>query len=331
MLDLSPDFDRRTFAAPVNTEQIVNAMTIDVEDYFQVSAFESIAPRDRWHGFESRVCANTERLLAIFDDASVTATFFVLGWVAKQYPKLIRTIAGQGHEIASHGFEHRLVYEQTPEQFREDIRRARLTIESIVGLPVLGYRAPSYSITRRSLWALDVLVEGGYLFDSSIYPIRHDRYGIPDAPRFVHQIPRQGGSIWESRFDGAPGRAESSDRRGRYFRLLPYAWTKWGIRRVNAVERRSVVFYLHPWEIDPVQPRLAGSAMSRFRHYRNLSETEERLRALCRQFRFGTVSDVLTRFEPVQPAVAPSIALEVADRPRQAIRQTLGEQVSLCL
>jgi polysaccharide deacetylase family protein (PEP-CTERM system associated) len=293
----------------VDGDQIVNAMTIDVEDYFQVSAFESIVPRDRWHRFESRVCANTERLLAIFDDASVTATFFVLGWVAKRYPRLIRTIANQGHEIASHGFEHRLVYEQTPEQFREDIRRARLTIESVAGLPVLGYRAPSYSITRESLWALDVLVEEGYQFDSSIYPIRHDRYGIPDAPRFVHQIARPTGSIWE--VPGSTVRLGGLNLPiggGGYFRLLPYAWTQWGIRRVNAVERRSVVFYLHPWEIDPVQPRLPGSALSRFRHYRNLTETERRLRALCRQFRFGTVSDVLTRFEPVRLAVASSFA-----------------------
>jgi polysaccharide deacetylase family protein (PEP-CTERM system associated) len=315
MSGLSAAFAPGNVLGSPRRDPIVNAMTIDVEDYFQVSAFDTVVSREDWHARESRVCANTERLLEILDDASVTATFFVLGWVAERFPKLVRSIAGQGHEIASHGFEHRLVYEQTPQQFRDDIRRARLVLESVTGMPVVGYRAPSYSIIRESMWALDVLIEEGYLFDSSIYPIRHDRYGIPDAPRHVHQIVRQGGSIWE--VPGSTVRMGGLNLPiggGGYFRLLPYAWTKWGIRRVNAVEGRSVVFYLHPWEIDPAQPRLPGSLVSRFRHYRNLDETADRLRALCQQFQFGTISDVLTRsdilkqFEPVQAAPSDSFA-----------------------
>jgi polysaccharide deacetylase family protein (PEP-CTERM system associated) len=273
----------------------LNALTVDVEDYFQVSAFAGLVPRSQWETFESRVCRNTDKLLAIFSEAGVHGTFFVLGWVAERFPALVRRIHDAGHELASHSYAHGLVYDATPEAFRADLRQARAAIQRATGVQVVGYRAPSYSVTERSLWALDVLVDEGYEYDSSIYPIRHDRYGIPGWPRHIHRVERSGGSIWE-----LPG---STVRRaginlpiggGGYFRLLPYGWTRAGINRLNAVEGRSAVFYIHPWEVDPDQPRLLGSALSRFRHYRNLDKTEGRLRQLLQEFPFGTVSQVLS-------------------------------------
>jgi len=284
--------------------RVLNAMTVDVEDYFQVSAFDDYVPRTSWSSFESRVCRNTERLLDIMDAAGTRGTFFVLGWVAEQYPDLVRTISLAGHELASHGYAHRLVYEITPEAFREDLRRARGAIEAAAGVPVLGYRAPSFSITRDSLWALDVLVEEGYVYDASIYPIRHDRYGIPDWSRHPHVISRRHGRIWE--VPGSTVRLGGMNLPiggGGYFRLLPYGWTNRGIDRLNASEGRPAVFYLHPWEIDPEQPRLPVrlSAMTEFRHYRNLNKTETRLRRLLKEFAFGPVSEVLN-FGPATPA-----------------------------
>jgi polysaccharide deacetylase family protein (PEP-CTERM system associated) len=274
---------------------VVNAMTVDVEDYFQVSAFEHYVARDRWDQFESRVCRNTERLLTLFDEAGIKATFFVLGWVGERFPQLVRQIAAGGHEIASHSYAHRLAYELTPTEFREDLRRAKSVLENACGLPVLGYRAPSYSVTRQSMWVLDILVEEGYLYDASIYPIIHDRYGIPDAPRHRHRIARESGEIWE--LPGSTVRHLGQNLPiggGGYFRLLPYAWTRRGIRRVNGRERKPVIFYVHPWEIDPDQPRIHASVLSRVRHYRNLSETESRLRRLMSEFRFGPVTSLLT-------------------------------------
>jgi polysaccharide deacetylase family protein (PEP-CTERM system associated) len=279
------------------SDRVLNAMTIDVEDYFQVSAFEGAVPRSSWATRESRVCASTDRILEMFDDAGVRATFFVLGDVAERFPDLVRRIALQGHEIASHGYEHRLVYSQSPEEFRADVRRARAALEWASGTPVLGYRAPSFSIVQQSMWALDVLIEEGYVYDSSIYPIRHDRYGIPDWSRDIHRVQRSFGSIWE--VPGSTvrlGGANLPMGGGGYFRLLPYAWTQWGIRTLNAKERRPAVFYLHPWEIDPEQPRIAAGRMATLRHYRNLHKTEPRLRRLLREFAFGTLSDVLWAF-----------------------------------
>ena len=273
---------------------VVNAMTIDVEDYFHVSVFDGVLPRHRWEHLESRVCANTDRLLEIFDEAGVHATFFVLGWVADRHPDLVRRIAALGHEVASHGYEHRLVYDQTPRAFREDLRRAKAVIEAAAGVSVLGFRAPSYSVTPRSLWALDVLIEEGYGYDASIFPIHHDRYGIPVSARHAYRIQRSGGSLVE-----APG---STVRwgplnlpigGGGYFRLLPYWWTNWGIARLNRDERQPAIFYLHPWEIDPDQPRLPVPLLGRIRHYRNLDKTEARLRALLRDFRFSSLLSVL--------------------------------------
>jgi len=274
---------------------IVNAMTIDVEDYFQVSAFDAVVRREAWADFPSRVVANTEKILAIFAEHRVKATFFVLGWVAERFPSIVASIAAAGHELASHGFNHRLVYEQTPEAFREDVRRAKALIEDQAGQAVRGYRAPSYSITRKSLWALDVLVEEGYAYDASIFPIRHDRYGIPDAPRHPHSLKRAAGDLTEA----PPSTVRMGSMNlpvagGGYFRLLPYGWTRWGIARINGGEKQPAIFYLHPWEIDPEQPRLQASALSRFRHYRHLDKTEGRLKRLLGDFRFGRLDAVIS-------------------------------------
>ena len=291
-----PDFARDAIGssvAPASGVRFVNAMTVDVEDYFQVSAFDAAAPRSSWESRESRVCANTARLLDLFAEADVKGTFFVLGWVADRFPALIRRIVDAGHELASHGYEHRLVYAQSRAEFRADLRSARVALEQAGGGPVLGYRAPSFSIVRDSLWALDVLIEEGYLYDASIYPIRHDRYGIPEWSRSVHRVERPGGTIWE--LPGSTLRVGATNLPvggGGYFRLLPYAWTHFGIARLNA-SRQPAIFYLHPWEIDPKQPRIAAGRVSTFRHYRNLEHTEPRLRRLLREFPFGRVSDVL--------------------------------------
>ena len=284
---------KNPLARPADS-RIVNAMTIDVEDYFQVSAFEGVAPRHRWDSFESRVCANTDRLLAIFEETGVTATFFVLGWVAERYPDLVRRITAQGHEIASHGFAHRLVYDLTRAAFRDDVRRSKDLLESASGTRVLGYRAPSYSVTPRSLWALDILIEEGFTYDTSIFPIHHDRYGIPLSPRAPYVLEREAGTLIE-----APGSAirlgpvNLPVGGGGYFRLLPYGWTHWGISRINGHEQRPAIFYLHPWEIDPEQPRLPAGRLGRLRHYRNLDQTEGRLRRLLSDFRFGPMRELL--------------------------------------
>jgi polysaccharide deacetylase family protein (PEP-CTERM system associated) len=290
--------------------KLVNVMTIDVEDYFHVSAFEGVLPRSRWESLESRVCANTERLLEIFTDYDVRGTFFVLGWVAERFPKLVHRIAANGHEIASHGYTHRLIYEQTPAEFRDDVRRAKSILEAITGVPVLGYRAPSYSVTARSLWALDVLLEEGYRYDSSIFPIRHDRYGIPSSPRHPHTIERGHGSLLEAPASTTRvGPMNLPIAGGGYFRVLPFGWTRWGIRRVNRSEQRPVIFYLHPWEIDPGQPRIPAGWLSRFRHYRNLDRTESRLRMLLGEFRFGRMDAMLQSLTSSGAATRPAWAL----------------------
>jgi polysaccharide deacetylase family protein (PEP-CTERM system associated) len=277
---------------------VLNALTIDVEDYFQVSAFADVVPSSQWTSFESRVCGNTDRVLEILAGAGVHGTFFVLGWVAERFPSLVRRIHDAGHELASHSYDHRLVYDTTPKAFAADLRRARAAIEDAAGTRVDGYRAPSYSITEKSLWALDVLVEQGYRYDASIYPIRHDRYGIPGWSRHIHRVERAGGWIWE-----VPGSTISRAGTnlpiggGGYFRLLPYAWTRSGIASLNKREGRPAIFYLHPWEIDPDQPRIQAGMLSQFRHYSNLVKTETRLRRLLGEFRFGRVADVLAQHE----------------------------------
>jgi len=291
---------------------VVNALTIDVEDYFQVSAFDRIVERSQWDAMESRVCANTERMLALFAEHGVRGTFFVLGWVAARFPSLVRRIAELGHEVASHGFAHRLIYEQTPEAFREDVRRAKQVIEDAGGCTVAGYRAPSYSVTTRSLWALDVLLEEGYEYDSSIFPIRHDRYGIPGSPRHPYVVSRRSGSLVEVPLSTVRVAAVNLPvAGGGYFRLLPYSWTRWGFRRINRREGRPAVFYLHPWEIDPGQPRLPVDRLTRVRHYRNLRHTEARLHRLLRDFRFAPLRDVLAS-RPADAVTSAFGAAEVA-------------------
>jgi len=275
-------------------QPIVNALSVDVEDYFQVSAFDRIVSRDRWTSFDSRIVANTQRLLDMFDEAGVKGTFFTLGWVAEHHPQLVREIASRGHEVASHGYHHQLVYMLTPQQFREDVRSAKSALENTIGSPVIGFRAPSFSIVQRSLWALDVLIEEGYAYDTSIFPIHHDRYGIPDAPRHVHRVDRACGSIVE--MPGSTVRLGSFNlpiAGGGYFRQFPYAFTRWGIRRVNTVDRSPVVFYLHPWEIDPEQPRMDVGAATRWRHDSVVDQVAQRLRRLVRDFPFSTVAGVL--------------------------------------
>jgi len=273
---------------------IVNAMTVDVEDYFQVSAFEHTVARSQWDSFESRVVANTERLLDLFFRANVHATFFVLGWVADRYPLLVKRIADAGHELGSHGYGHRLIYDQSPAEFREDLRRSRGVISDAASAPLLGYRAPSFSVTTRSLWALDIIREEGFVYDASIFPIRHDRYGIPTSPRHFYEMEQSAGTLWEC--PGSTVRLAGTNlpvAGGGYFRLLPYAWTRWGISRVNRLENRPAIFYLHPWEIDPEQPRLPGPRVSRFRHYTNLDKTEERLKKLLHEFQFAPLGNLI--------------------------------------
>lgn len=296
---------------PEPAHPVVNAMSVDVEDYFQVSAFDHVVRRDVWHAFLSRVSGNTERMLDLFAREQVRATFFVLGWVAERFPALVRRIAEAGHEVASHGYAHRLVYTQSPEEFRADIRQAKVAIEDAAGVPVAGYRAPSFSITRECLWAFDVLIEEGYSYDTSVYPIHHDRYGIPDAPRHQYQVVRPAGSICE--VPGSTVRFRNLNLPiggGGYFRILPYAWIRWGFGHLNRVEGRPGVFYVHPWEIDPGQPRFHAPMLSRFRHYYRLASTERQLTRLLREFRFGPICDLVG----AQAAPAPGVFRPLAPR-----------------
>jgi polysaccharide deacetylase family protein (PEP-CTERM system associated) len=274
--------------------EIVNAMSVDVEDYFQVSAFDRHVSRATWESFQGRVVANTQRVLDLFDAAGVRSTFFVLGWIANRYPALVREIADRGHEIASHGYHHQLLYGLTPDQFRDDVRTAKSTLEQITGTPVIGFRAPSFSIVESSLWALDILVEEGHSYDASIFPIQHDRYGIPDAPRHVYTMQRRSGTLVEVPGSTVQvGGVNLPIAGGGYFRLLPYGWTRWGMRRVNRTERQPVVFYFHPWEVDPDQPRFDVGTASRIRHYTGLRSTMSRLTRLLRDFRFDSVAQVV--------------------------------------
>jgi len=267
-----------------------NALTIDVEDYFHVSALAPSISRDSWDGRESRVVENTQKLLDIFEEFGVQATFFVLGWVAERYPDLVKQIATRGHEIGCHGFSHRLIYQQSPREFRDETQHSRRLLEDIIGCSVLGYRAASFSITRKSLWALDILVELGFLYDSSVFPVRHDRYGIPNSERGPHRMSTPNGkSIAEWPLSTAQAFGLKFPLAGGgYFRLLPYWFSRWGLASINRRELRPFIFYLHPWEIDPTQPRVSASWLSQFRHYTNLGKCEDRLRLLLREFRFGT-------------------------------------------
>jgi len=344
-----------------NSQPVVNALTIDVEDYFQVSAFEAVSPPASWEQRELRVEANTDRILALLDERGVRATFFVLGWVAERCGELVKRIAAAGHEVASHGYGHRRVYHQSRAEFREDIRRGKTLLEGLTGEAVLGYRAPSYSISQACLWAFDELSEAGFLYDSSVFPIRHDLYGMPDWPRFVFRVERLGGEearklgsrqaanwvpaepearlrdIWaasplvskgttansqpltvncarevslSSRLADQPTSSRATLLEvpittlrllgknlpisgGGYFRLFPYGFTHWGLQRINRVDGQPFVFYLHPWELDPGQPRMDGAGLkSRFRHYLNLGKTEARFARLLDDFTFAPIRAV---------------------------------------
>jgi polysaccharide deacetylase family protein (PEP-CTERM system associated) len=277
---------------------MLNALTIDVEDYFQVTAFEGHVDRGQWDSYELRVAGNTRRILAMLDEFGIKATFFVLGWVAEREPLLVKEIASRGHEIACHGFGHELVYRIGAERFRNDIRKAKALLEDIGGAQVHGYRAPSYSITSKSLWALDILIEEGFSYDSSIFPVYHDNYGIPDAPRFPHDIVRPSGVLREFPLSTLPIRIGGREFRlpiagGGYLRLFP-AWVlRQGLQRINSIEGQPTVLYFHPWEIDPEQPRIPARLKSRFRHYLNLRGTEGKLRDIMGQIQFGSMAQTL--------------------------------------
>lgn len=272
-----------------------HAMTIDVEDYFQVSALEASVDRKAWDNMESRVERNTRQILQVFADHKIQATFFVLGWVAERYPALVREIVAQGHELASHGYSHRLVYNQTPAEFREETLRGKALLEDISGIKVRGYRAASYSITARSSWALDTLIDAGFEYDSSIFPVRHDRYGMPGTPPMPYILKRPGGgSIVEFPLSAANllgYRLPAAG--GGYFRLYPYWLTRFLLQTIERGQKQPFIFYLHPWEIDPGQPKIKASRLSTFRHYNNLAHCEARLTRLMNDFSFTTVDNVL--------------------------------------
>lgn len=278
-------------AALAPAGSIVNALTIDVEDYFQVSAFAQHVRRSEWDSMECRIEQNIERILALLADSNSTATFFTLGWIAERYPDLVRRIADAGHELASHGFGHQRASDQPRDVFLADIRLAKAILEDVAGREVRGYRAPSFSIGAANPWAFDAIAEAGYRYSSSIYPIRHDHYGAPDAPRFAHEV-RPG--LLE--LPVATVRMMSANwpaGGGGYFRLLPYALSRWSIRRINSRDRQPAMFYFHPWELDPDQPRVPGpGAKTRFRHYVNLRRTAPRLTRLLRDFRWDRVDRV---------------------------------------
>ncbi|HNC51659.1 MAG TPA: DUF3473 domain-containing protein [Accumulibacter sp.] len=270
---------------------ITNALTIDVEDYFQVSALAPYIPRDQWDQRECRIERNIEQILLMLDQEQIKATFFTLGWIAERYPLLIRRIVDGGHELASHGYGHQRASDLNEADFSADVVLAKKLLEDLSGHEVKGYRAPSFSIGHGNLWAFDCLERAGYRYSSSIYPIRHDHYGMPDAPRFAHQVrvgllelPVTTARVFERNWPASGGG---------YFRLLPYACSRWLLRKVNELDRQPVIFYFHPWEIDAGQPRIAGiDAKTRFRHYVNLHRTEEKLRRLIGDFKWGRVDEV---------------------------------------
>lgn len=270
---------------------ITNALTVDVEDYFQVSALAPFIARERWDAIPCRVEANVDRLLKRFADSDARATFFTLGWIAERHPQVVRRIVEAGHELASHGYGHLRASDQSREEFLQDVSSAKKILEDIAGVPVIGYRAPSFSIGEGNLWAFDVLKEAGYAYSSSVYPVQHDHYGMPDAPRFPYAV-REGLIEIPITTVRALGRNLPAGGGG-YFRFAPYGVSRWAIDRFNRDERAPAIFYMHPWEIDPQQPRVAGPGLkTRFRHYVNLHRTEDRLARLLGDFRWGRMDQV---------------------------------------
>jgi len=271
-------------------------MTVDVEDYFQVSAFEPYVNKSQWDTLEHRVATNTQHILDIFAAYDVKATFFTLGWVAERYPELIQRIVQEGHELASHGYEHIRVTQQTREQFREDIRKTKYILEDIGGVEIKGYRAASYSIGRDNLWALDVLAKEGHLYSSSIYPVKHDLYGMPEAPRFVYQ-PIEGSDFKEIPITTLKMANKNYPcGGGGFFRLYPYIFSRWAFNRTNKQEGQAGIFYFHPWEIDPEQPRQENLAFkAKFRHYLNLHRMESRIKSLLTDFQWDTMQAIFLK------------------------------------
>lgn len=287
---------------------ITNAFTIDVEDWFQVSAFAPHIARSRWPQCECRVERNVERLLELLAARGVHATFFTLGWLAERYPQMVRRIVDAGHELASHGHGHERASDLTEAAFAADVTRAKQTLEDIAGRPVLGYRAPSFSIGAGNLWAHDVLLRTGHRYSSSVYPVAHDHYGMPAAPRFAYRLPSGLVEVPPTTLRLAGRNLPASG--GGWFRLLPYAASRAMIGRVNRIEQESAVFYCHPWELDPGQPRVAGTGLkTRFRHYVNVGRTEARLAALLGDFRWGRMDQIFLQ-RPAVPvhALAPALA-----------------------
>lgn len=270
--------------------KLTNAMTVDVEDYFQVSAFENIISRDSWDEMPVRVEKNTHHVMDIFSENDVKATFFMLGWVADRYPGLVERICKDGHELASHGYAHLRVTSQTRAEFREDIGRTKGMLEDMSGSEVKGYRAPSYSIGKANLWAHEEIQDAGYQYSSSVYPVHHDLYGFPEAPRYMFKCREQ---LLEIPISTLPvGKRNIPIGGGGYFRLFPYSFSRWAINRVNEREEKSTLFYFHPWEIDPEQPKQQAGFKSRFRHYLNLTRMEARLQCLLKDFNWDRMDRV---------------------------------------
>ncbi|UUA71412.1 XrtA system polysaccharide deacetylase [Cellvibrio sp. QJXJ] len=280
----------------MNKNTITHAMTVDVEDYYHVAAFAKVIKPSDWDNWPSRVEQNTERLLQLFANHNIKITFFILGWVAEKYPQLVKTIRQQGHEIASHGFSHQLIYNQSPEVFRAETEKSKQILEDLAQTPITGYRAASYSITRKSLWALDILAELGFTWDSSIFPTRHDNYGIPGSPEEPYRIiTTNGASLLEFPLTTAKVMGQAIPAAGGgYFRQYPYALSKWLFARASLNQTKPQIFYLHPWEIDPEQPRVPNASwFSNFRHYTNLKRCLPRLEQMISDFQFGTMSESL--------------------------------------
>lgn len=283
-------------------QKVCHAFTVDVEDYFQVSAYEQVISRDQWREMPSRVVRNTIETLDLLDSADVKGTFFVLGWVADEFPSLVKEIADRGHELGCHSYWHRLVFEQTPEEFREDLVDARRAIEDASGVVVKCYRAPSFSVTKKSDWAVEILAEEGFDVDSSIFPVHHDRYGVPDAPREIHRLETPHGSLVE--FPPSVhrvGKVNLPISGGGYFRLYPYAMTRRLLATTHRESGEPFMFYIHPWEIDPDQPKMKHPSKAMYwRHRVNLKRTKAKLKRLLSDFSFGTLSDALASSRALQ-------------------------------
>jgi polysaccharide deacetylase family protein (PEP-CTERM system associated) len=291
MLDAALRFEPIAYSRA--NDDVVNAMSVDVEEHFQVQALSARVARADWDARPSRVEESTDRILDLFAARGVKATFFTLGWIAERHPALVRRIVAQGHELASHGYEHLRVDGQTPAQFRSDIRRAKYALEDTAGVAVRGYRAATFSIGQKNLWAFEILADEGYVYSSSVNPIRHDLYGMADAPRFAFRAGGDHGLIEVPISTFRVGARNFPCGGGGFFRLLPYAYSRWAIGRVNQTERQPSVFYFHPWEIDPDQPREPGLPLkSRIRHYVNLGRMESRLRRLLQDFRWDRMDRV---------------------------------------